>query len=572
MLASLTIKDIVLIDREELVFAAGLSALTGETGAGKSILLGALGLACGERGGKGLVRAGADQAMATAVFEPAADHPAYAILDEAGVQVEPGEPIILRRTLSADGRSRAHVNDQPASVGLLAKLGEGLVEIHGQHDGRGLLDPKTHRSLLDAYAGARQEREAVASAWTALSAARDRVQSLSEARDKAAGEQAYLRGAVEALEALDPKPGEEARLAEERKFLQQAEAALSELQTAMDAVAGGEGLSTRLNTALRGLERVRGALGGESEPGEAGQEAGDAAAARASVDRAAAALDRALIEFNEAEDALADAAQRFEVEPGRLDQVEERLFALRGEARKHAVEVDQLPALREDLAARLDLVEHADDRLKEAQSALKAAEADYARAAEALSKARTAAGDQLAAAVEAELEPLKMDKARFRVAVDPDETRPGPTGWDRVAFEVATNPGAPFGALDKIASGGELSRFALALKVCLVGEGGKTMVFDEVDQGVGGAVADAVGQRLARLAQTGQALVVTHSPQVAARAALHFRIEKAEAGEGVRTAVRELGPLERREEIARMLSGAEVTDAARAAADQLMAS
>ena len=399
-----------------------------------------------------------------------------------------------------------------------------------------------------------------------MSAAQTRLDKLTEARDKAAGEEAYLRSAVEALDALEPRPGEEAGLAEERKFLQQAEAALSELQTAMDTVAGGEGLSERLNTALRGLERVRGALGS----GEAGEDAGDAAAARAAVDRAAGALDRALIEFNEAEDALAEAAQRFQVEPGRLDQVEERLFALRGEARKHSVDVDALPRLREELAARLDMIENADDRLQEAQAALSAAQTDFARAAGALTQARRRAGDALAGAVVAELEPLKMDKARFRVAVEPDEAKPGPKGWDRVAFEVATNPGAPFGALDKIASGGELSRFALALKVCLVGGGGKVMVFDEVDQGVGGAVADAVGQRLAKLAETGQALVVTHSPQVAARAALHFRIEKAVAGEGVRTVVRELGPNERREEIARMLSGAEVTDAARAAADQLM--
>lgn len=580
MLASLTIKNIVLIEREELVFSSGLSALTGETGAGKSILLGALGLACGDRGGKGLVRAGADQAVAVAVFEPAADHGAYAILEEAGVESAPGEPIILRRTLSADGRSRAHVNDQPASVGLLARLGESLVEIHGQHDGRGLLDPRTHRGLLDAYAGKDADLGGVATAFEALRTARKRMDDLTQARDKAAGEEAYLRGAVEALDALDPRAGEEVALAQERKFLQQAESALSELQAAMDAVAGGEGLSDRLNTALRGLERVRGALGagadeGEGDPGSEGEavaDPGDAAAARAAVERAAGALDRALIEFTEAEDALAEAGQRFEVEPGRLDAVEERLFALRAEARKHSVEVDGLAALREELAGRLDMIEHADDRLNEAQSALRAAQADYARSARALTKARQAAGDKLAAAVEAELAPLKMDRARFRVAVEPDEERPGAAGWDRVAFEVATNPGAPFGPLDKIASGGELSRFALALKVCLVGEGGKVMVFDEVDQGVGGAVADAVGQRLAQLARTGQALVVTHSPQVAARAGLHFRIEKSAAGDSVRTAVRELGALERREEIARMLSGAEITDAARAAADQLMAS
>ncbi|MEQ8434776.1 MAG: DNA repair protein RecN [Oceanicaulis sp.] len=586
MLTSLSIRDIVLIDRLELVFEGGLSALTGETGAGKSILLGALGLACGDRAERSLVRVGADQAMASAVFEPAPGHPAYAVIEEAGLVIEPGEPVILRRTLSADGRSRAHVNDQPASVGLLARLGELLVEIHGQHDGRGLLDPKTHRGLLDAYAGVESERKAVETAFKALAAARTRLDELTATRDKAASEETFLRDSVEALDALAPRAGEEASLAEERKFLQQAESALTELQDAMEAVAGGEGLSERLNTALRGLERVRGALAGEGrgegaaavgaesgEPEPAGEAMSGAGAARAAVERAAGALDRALIEFGEAEDALSDAAQLFEVEPGRLDAVEERLFALRGAARKHGVEVEDLAGLRDTLADRLDMIEHADDRLKEAQAALKAADADYARAAGALSKMRKTAGDKLAGAVEGELAPLKMDKARFRVAVEPDPSRPGARGWDRVAFEVATNPGAPFGALDKIASGGELSRFALALKVCLVERGGaKTMVFDEVDQGVGGAVADAVGHRLSRLAATGQALVVTHSPQVAARAALHFRIEKAESGEGVRTGVRLLEPAERREEIARMLSGAQVTDAARAAADQLMSS
>ncbi len=579
MLTSLSIRDIVLIDRLDLVFEGGLSALTGETGAGKSILLGALGLACGDRAERSLVRVGADQAMASAVFEPAPGHPAYSVIEEAGLVIEPGEPVILRRTLSADGRSRAHVNDQPASVGLLARLGELLVEIHGQHDGRGLLDPKTHRGLLDAYAGVESERNAVETAFKALAAARTRLDELTATRDKAASEETFLRDSVEALDALAPRAGEEASLAEERKFLQQAESALTELQDAMEAVAGGEGLSERLNTALRGLERVRGALGGEdtdAKTGDAqapGKEISGAGAARAAVERAAGALDRALIEFGEAEDALSDAAQRFEVEPGRLDAVEERLFALRGAARKHAVEVEDLAGLRETLAERLDMIEHADDRLKEARAALTAADADYAKAAGALSKMRKASGDKLAGAVEAELAPLKMDKARFRVAVEPDESRPGARGWDRVAFEVATNPGAPFGPLDKIASGGELSRFALALKVCLVERGGaKTMVFDEVDQGVGGAVADAVGHRLSRLAATGQALVVTHSPQVAARAAMHFRIEKAESGEGVRTGVRLLAPEERREEIARMLSGAQVTDAARAAADQLMSS
>ncbi|PWE17710.1 DNA repair protein RecN [Marinicauda salina] len=569
MLASLSIRDIVLIERLDLEFAPGLSTLTGETGAGKSILLGALGLACGDRADRALVRSGAEQAAATAVFEIAPDHAAWALLDEAGVTAEPGEPLILRRTLGADGRSRAYVNDQPASVSLLRALGDLFVEIHGQHDGRGLLDPKTHRGLLDDYAGCPAELEATRTAWTALAEARDRVNELEAARDRAASEESFLRHAVEELDELDPQAGEETTLADERKFLQQAETALAEIQAASELLAGGEGLSGRLNAALRGLERVRDAIGAaDAEEGD-----GAAATARAALERAAGALDRALIEFNEAEESLSDAGAAFAVEPGRLDKVEERLFALRAAARKHDVAVDDLAAHRGRMAERLEAVEHADDRLKEARAALEAAATDYDRAAGALSAVRAKAAEALAAAVEAELGPLKLDKARFRVSVTPDETRAGPQGRDVVAFEVATNPGAPFGPLDKIASGGELSRFALALKVCLAGRSdGLVMVFDEVDQGVGGAVADAVGARLARLAADGQALVVTHSPQVAARADHHWRIEKREVEGGVRTTVVALDGPARREEIARMLSGAEITEAARAAADQLMAS
>ncbi|GGE39800.1 DNA repair protein RecN [Marinicauda pacifica] len=588
MLISLSIRDIVLIDRLDLQFDAGLSALTGETGAGKSILLGALGLACGDRADRAMVRSGAEQGGATAVFEIAGDHPALALLDEAGIAAEPGEPVILRRVVTADGRSRAHVNDQAASVGLLRSLGDVLVEIHGQHDGRGLLDPKTHRGLLDEFARNDAERRKVASAWTGLAEARDRVDSLRETRDRAASEEDFLRLAVEELDELDPREGEEVTLASERKFLQQAEAALSELQSASDILSGGEGMAGRLNGALRGLERVRDTLGrnedeaaadeaGGQDDGEDRDGAGNAltasATARSALDRAASALDRALIEFNEAEDALSDAGAAFLVEPGRLESVEERLFALRAAARKHSVAVELLPGLRTRLAERLDTIEHADDRLKEAEAALKAAEADYGEAARALSATRIKAGAALSEAVMAELGPLKLDKAKFRVAVEASEDRPGAKGWDSVAFEVSTNPGAPFGPLDKIASGGELSRFALALKVCLAGQqDGLVMVFDEVDQGVGGAVADAVGTRLSRLAEQGQALVVTHSPQVAARAAHHWKIEKSEDGDTVRTRVRALEAGERREEIARMLSGAQVTEAARAAADQLMAS
>ena len=571
MLAGLTIRDIVLIDRLELGFDRGLSALTGETGAGKSILLGALALACGERADRAMVRAGAEQGLASAVFEIADDHPAWAIIAEADIAAEPGEPLILRRTVTADGRSRAHVNDQPASVGLLRRLGDLLVEIHGQHDGRGLLDPRTHRGLLDAFARNAAERDAVAKAFKRLSDARSHLETLQNERERAASEESFLRHAVEELGELDPKPGEEAALADERKFLQQAEQALSELQEAQGALGGDAGLSGRLNAALRGLERVRDALGAKAADEPDPESA--AGGARSAVDRAAAALDRALIEFNEAEDALFEAGRAFDVEPGRLEQVEERLFALRAAARKHEVEVDALPALRDDFAKRLDAVETADDRLKEAKAALDAAERDDDAAAGALSKTRIKAGETLAEAVAGELPPLKLDKAKFRVRVEADPERAGATGRDQVAFEVATNPGSPFGPLDKIASGGELSRFALALKVSLAAEeGGLVLVFDEVDQGVGGAVADAVGHRLSRLAEDGQTLVVTHSPQVAARADHHWKIEKGEAGDSVRTTVRHLEGPERREEIARMLSGKEVTEAARAAADQLMAS
>lgn len=563
MLSALSVRDIVLIDALDLEFQPGLSALTGETGAGKSILLAALGLACGERAERAQVRAGAEQASATAVFDPAPDHPAFAFLEEAGVEAEPGEALILRRTLSADGRSRAYVNDRPASVGLLRQLGDVLVEIHGQHDGRGLLDPKTHRSLLDAFARNTAERDAVRAAWEALSKARTQLEGLRTAQTRASADEAWLRHAVEELDNLHALAGEEASLAEERKFLQQAERALEDINAASDLVSGGEGLEGRLNQALRGLERVGGLLG----TGEA------AAAARAALERATGALDRALIEFNEAGDALREAASAFGAEPGRLEAVEERLFALRAASRKHNVRPDELAELRDRLAGQLDAIEHAGERLDEAEASLARAEADYAAAAHALTASRMDAGQALAGAVMSELAPLKLDKARFRVAVEPDESRPGREGWDRVAFEVATNPGSPFGPIDRIASGGELSRFSLALKVSLAaGDPGVVMVFDEVDQGVGGAVADAVGQRLARLAAQGQAIVVTHSPQVAARAAHHFRIEKSNDGETARTGVRLLAPEERREEIARMLSGAEITEAARAAAAELMAS
>ncbi|WP_417469856.1 DNA repair protein RecN [Maricaulis sp.] len=562
MLQSLSIRNVVLIDSLDAGFDRGLCALTGETGAGKSILLGALGLAVGERAERGLVRTGTEEASATAEFDLAPAHAAWAVLDEAGLVFEPGEALILRRRLAEDGRSRAHINDQPASIGLLRSLGDVLVEVHGQHDGRGLLDPKTHRSQLDAYAGNAPLREACRKAWSTLSQAQASLDDLVRAHSASTGEQDFLRHALDEIDKLQPRAGEEADLAEQRQFLMGAERALGDLQEAQDALAGdGGGLESRLNLAVRGLERVR------DQIGEAGGAAGEA------LDRAAAAIDRALIEFGEAGDALTDAARAFEIEPGQLESVEERLFALRALARKHEVDVDELPALHIRFADQLDAIENAGERIAEAEKSVQAAQALYRDAAGALTRSRDKAAQKLAAAVASELPPLKMDKAQFRVALTTDNDRAGPEGCDQVRFEVSTNPGAPFGALDKIASGGELSRFGLALKVALAGEDdGRVLVFDEVDQGVGGAVADAVGRRLKRLARTGQTLVVTHSPQVAALADHHWKIIKEDDGKGgVRTVLVQLDGEARREEIARMLSGAEVTDAARAQADQLMA-
>ncbi|WP_297735137.1 DNA repair protein RecN [uncultured Maricaulis sp.] len=562
MLLSLSIRNVVLIDALDAAFDGGLCALTGETGAGKSILLGALGLAAGERADRAQVRSGADEAQAIAEFDLPTGHPAWQVIEEAGLTVEPGEPLILRRRLGEDGRSRAHVNDQPASIGLLRGLGDVLVEVHGQHDGRGLMDPRTHRTYLDSFAGHAALVASCRTAWRGLSEAQRKLDELVTANQASDSEQDFLRHAIEELDRLDPRPGEEAELAEERQFLQGAERALGDLQEAQQALAGeGGGLESRLNAALRGLERVRDHIG--TGGGNAG----------AALERASTAIDRALIEFAEAEDALGDAAQAFDVEPGRLNEVEERLFALRGLARKHHVAPDDLAELHGQLTLQLDGIENATDRIAEAESAVKAARARYDDAAHALSRSREKAGKALSSAVASELPPLKMDKARFRVAINSDDDKAGPDGRDHVVFEVATNPGSPFGALDKIASGGELSRFGLALKVALAGEDdGLVLVFDEVDQGVGGAVADAVGRRLKRLAAKGQTLVVTHSPQVAALADHHWQIVKSDDGKGgVRTTLIKLEGEARREEIARMLSGADITDAARAQADALMA-
>ena len=563
MLIGLWIRDVVLIEALDLSIGPGLTALTGETGAGKSIILDALGLATGARAEAGLVRRGATQAVVSAVFAPPPDHPVWAVLEDKGLDYRTDEDLVLRRTLSADGRSRAFVNDQATSAGVLRELGEHLLEVHGQHETVGLLDSRTHRPLLDAFGGLGPQVAKVAGAWKALRAAQGRRDELADLMAKAASEAEELTLRLGELDRLDPQPGEETSLAETRAVLGAAEKALSDIGAAREAF---DGLSARMAQAIRALERAR------ERAVTAG--AGEGAPAVVRLIAASTAIDRALVEAQEAEAAVDAAADAFEFRPDQLEKAEERLFELRGMARKLNVAVEELPILRTRFAERLRAMESSEDELKAADAEVAAARAAYGAAAAALTDGRRKAGETLAAAVMTELAPLKLDKARFRVAVEAvAEDRAGPTGVDRVAFEIATNPGAPFGDLGAIASGGELARFALALKAALAGRGAgpqPLMIFDEVDQGVGGAVADAVGLRLKRLAGSGQVLVVTHSPQVAARGDAHWRISKAGDAERVRTAVEVLSAEDREEEIARMLAGAQITDAARAAARALM--
>lgn len=565
MLIGLAIRDVVLIEALDLSIGAGLTALTGETGAGKSIILDALGLATGARADAGLVRRGATQAQATAIFALAADHPVWAYLDEKGLGCAPDEDLVLRRQLSADGRSRAFVNDQATSVGVLRDLCALLLEVHGQHETVGLLDARTHRPLLDAFGGLAAETRASIEAWSGWRAARERAEGLRALAERAADDIEALTLRLGELDRLDPREGEETALAEQRALLGAAEKTLVDIAAARDGL--GDSLSSRLAQALRALERAR------ERTAHAGVGAERDVSQRLAT--AAAAVDRTLVEAQEAISAIDAAAAAFDFEPDQLEKAEERLFALRAMARKLGLAVDDLPAARLRFAETLRATETSEAALAEAEAQAAAARARYLAAAGALSAARRAAGDRLAKAVEAELAPLKLDKARFRVAVEPlAEDRAGPSGADRVAFEISTNPGAPFGDLGAIASGGELARFALALKAALAARQlgpQPLMIFDEVDQGVGGAVADAVGLRLKRLAAQAQVLVVTHSPQVAARADAHWRVAKTGDAERVRTAVETLTPAQREEEIARMLSGAEITEAARAAARALIA-
>jgi len=547
MLRQLSIRDVVLIDQLDLEFEPGLGVLTGETGAGKSILLDSLGLALGVRADTGLVRQGQPQASVSAEFELPSDHPIFSLLVDQGIESEPGEPLLVRRTLKADGGSRAFAGGAGVPASLLRDIANGLVEIHGQHDDRGLLNPRGHRALLDLFG--RLDTGAVAQCWAEVEQLASDLAEAREAAEAAERDRDWLEHAANEIAALAPEPGEETRLAEERAAMQ-AGAKAGEALAGLDELLGGsEGALAQLRAAARRIER--------------------GAADHPLLAEALASLDRALIEGSEAEDRIARAAEALTFDPGRLDAVEARLFDIRGLARKHRVDPDALAALGEELTDKLALIEAGGERIHALEVALGEARTRYDAAARQLRVARQDAAARLDTAVAGELHPLKLDAAKFRTAFG--EAEPGASGIDRVEFEVSTNPGAPFGPLTRIASGGELSRFILALKVALAEAGtAQTMIFDEIDRGVGGAVASAIGERLARLAQKSQLLVVTHSPQVAARAAHHYRIEKLHEEGGTRTFVRKLTPDERREEIARMLSGAAITDEARAQAARLL--
>jgi DNA repair protein RecN (Recombination protein N) len=522
--------------------------LTGETGAGKSILLDALSLALGARGAGRLVRHGAEQGQVSAVFDPPADHPAFAILRDNAIDAD-GE-LILRRVQTADGKTRAFVNDQPVASGLLATLGAALIEIHGQHDDRALVAPSAHRVLLDAFAGLQDDVVALAGQYRAWRGAEGEAAALRQQIAAGKAEAEYLRAAVDELRALAPKPGEEEALADKRQAMMQAEKIAGDVNEAYDTVAGSTSPVPTLGSLVRRLERKRDQAGDLLEP-------------------AIAALDRSLTALQEASGALEAAMRLAEYDPKELERTEERLFALRAAARKHNVPVEGLSDLAARLAAELSTAEAGEDRRAALEAEAEAARARYDELAVAISAARRKAAARLERAVAKELPALKLERAAFMVEFG--DAEPSESGTDRVEFWVRTNPGAPPGPLMKIASGGELSRFLLALKVALADRGSApTLIFDEIDTAVGGAVADAIGQRLARLAGKVQVLTVTHAPQVAARADAHVLVQK---GARAKRAVTEVEPLDnarRREEIARMLAGSVVTDEARAAAERLI--
>jgi len=552
MLVRLSIRDIVLIDRLDLDFAKGLAVLTGETGAGKSILLDAFALALGARGDAGLVRQGAEQGQVTAVFDVPARHPARTLLREHGIDAE--EDLILRRIQSRDGKTRAFINDQPVSVQALRSLGAALVEIHGQHDDRALVDAATHRALLDAFAGAEDKAADVAQLWEECHAAARAVETHRLEVERAQREADYLRHAVDELGKLRPEPGEETALAERRSAMMQAEKIAGDLRDAYDAVAGNASPVPGFASAIRRLERRSAQAPGLADP-------------------AIKALDAALAAIDEARTHLESALRAANYDPAELERIEERLFSLRAAARKYNTPVDQLAALAERHAAALALIDAGAEKLIALEKIAAETDARFRKAAAALSDLRKKAAGKLDKAVNTEIKPLKLERAVFSTSIATDPEAAGPHGFDRVEFWVQTNPGTRPGPLMKVASGGELARFLLALKVVLADRGSApTLVFDEIDTGVGGAVADAIGVRLAKLAVRVQAIAVTHAPQVAARADRHYVIAKGALDKGKRVATRvsEVAADHRREEIARMLAGAEITDEARAAAERLI--
>ena len=552
MLSRLSIRDIVLIDRLDIDFAEHLAVLTGETGAGKSILLDAFALALGGRGDQTLVRQGVEQGQVTAVFEVSPKHPARAILSANDIAAE--DELILRRVQFADGRTRAFVNDQPVSVQVMKQLGSVLVEIHGQHDDRALVDAATHRSLLDAFGSLEDSAAKVASLWEARRTAQVAADSHRAEVERAKRESDWLRHAVDELDKLKPEPGEETNLATRRTIMMQSEKVAEDLRDAYDTIAGSSSSVPAFASVIRRLERR-------------------ATQAPSLVEPAVKSLDAALNALEETRLHLEAAIRTADFDPAELERNEERLFALRAAARKYNVPVDDLAALARKYNDDIALIDAGEARLKTLLAAAAKAEADYKVAAEALSKARVKAASALDKAVNAELPPLKLERAKFTTEIVTDPAAAGPNGIDRVEFWVQTNPGTKPGPMMKIASGGELARFLLALKVVLADRGSApTLVFDEIDTGVGGAVADAIGLRLARLGRDVQVLAVTHAPQVAARADRHYVISKDVADKGKRVATRviEVAEDHRREEIARMLAGAEITNEARAAAERLI--
>lgn len=554
MLAQLSIRDIVLIDRLDLALCDGLSVLTGETGAGKSIVLDAFALALGGRGDGSLVRHGETQGQVSAVFDLPMDHAARRLA--RAQEIDTDGDLILRRVQYADGRTRAFVNDQPVSVQILKMIGAAIVEIHGQHDDRALTDPAQHRLILDIFGGLEEQAQGVSAASETLKRARQALQAQRIRVEAARKEADFLRHAVDELGKLAPQAGEEDRLAATRQGMMQAEKVARDLIDAYEAVGGQASPVPALAAVLRRLERR-------------------ATQAPALVDPSSAALNTAIVALEEAGEALAAAMRAAEYDPREQERVEERLFALRGAARKYDVPVDGLSVLADSMAADLAALDESETSLAKLEAELRQAEGVFVAQARALSAARKQAAARLDGAVKAELPPLKLERARFITQIDCDEAARGPEGFDRVEFWVETNPGTRPGPMMKVASGGELSRFMLALKVVLAERGSApTLVFDEIDTGVGGAVADAIGERLARLAQRVQVISVTHAPQVAAKAGQHFLIAKSalegDAASRTVTRVMALEDQARREEIARMLAGASITAEARAAAGRLL--